>query len=322
MTEESKSAVVAAMGANFAIAVGKLGAGLLTGSAALLAEAGHSVADTVNQIFLLVGINLADSEPDASHPHGYGKEAFFWAFLAAIFIFVAGAAFSFYEGGRTMIQNDIHERSSRDLVIAYGVLGMAFLFESISFVVAIRGLWKGARRKGWSIVRYLRKSPDLATKTVFWEDGAALTGLAVAAVGLFLSEATGNEHWDGAASLVIGVVLAMVALILGIQARHLLIGAAAGPETLAGIDGVLARFPEVEAIPRMLTMQIGSSSVLVTGELQISDRLTLSEAERLIERIDSELATEVPEIHDTYWEIKRRPGASAPRNDRNSPRDS
>lgn len=293
------------MGANFAIAVGKLGAGLLTGSAALLAEAGHSFADTVNQVFLLVGINLSDSEPDVSHPHGYGKEAFFWAFLAAIFIFVAGAAFSIYEGARTMLQNDTHERSTRDLAIAFGVLGMAFLFESISFVVAVRGLWKGARRKGWSIVRYLRQSPDLATKTVFWEDGAALTGLVVAALGLFLSEFTGNEHWDGAASLTIGVVLAAVALILGVQARHLLIGAAASEETLAGIDRVLGRFPEVEGVPRMLTMQIGSSSVLVTGELQIANRLTLPEAEHLIERIDQRLAADVPEVCDTYWEIKR-----------------
>ncbi len=293
------------MGANFAIAVGKLGAGILTGSAALLAEAGHSIADTVNQVFLLVGINLSDSEPDASHPHGYGKEAFFWAFLAAIFIFVAGAAFSFYEGTRTMLQSDTHERSTRDLAIAFGVLGMAFLFESVSFVVAIRSLAHGARKKGWSIVRYLRKSPDLATKTVFWEDGAALTGLAIAASGLFLSEVTGSEQWDGAASLLIGVVLAGVAFILGVQARHLLIGAAAGAETQAGIEKVLANFPEVQAVPRMLTMQIGSSSVLVTGELQIAEGLTLTEAERLIERIDQQLAVDVPEVHDTYWEIKR-----------------
>ena len=293
------------MGANFAIAVGKLGAGLLTGSAALLAEAGHSIADTVNQVFLLVGINLSDSEPDASHPHGYGKEAFFWAFLAAIFIFVAGAAFSFYEGTRTMLQDDTHYRSTSDLVIAFGVLGMAFLFESVSFAIAIRSLWKGAREKGWSIVQYLRKSPNLATKTVFWEDGAALTGLVIAAAGLLLSEATGNEHWDGAASLAIGVVLAGVALILGIQARHLLIGAAASAETQAGIERVLEHFPQVEKVPRMLTMQIGSSSVLVTGELEVNEGLTLSEAEQLIVRIDQQLAADVPEVRDTFWEIKR-----------------
>src|SRR5215211_1541898 len=119
MAEESKGAVLAAMGANFAIAVAKLGAGLLIGSAAMLAEAGHSIADTVNQVFLLLGINLSQTTADERHPHGYGKEAFFWSFLAAIFIFVAGAVFSFYVGIRTVLQDENHHRSVSDLVTAF-----------------------------------------------------------------------------------------------------------------------------------------------------------------------------------------------------------
>src|SRR6186713_1738308 len=161
MSDESKGAVLAAMAANFAIAAGKFGAGILTGSAAMLAEAGHSVADTVNQVFLLVGINLSNSAPDDQHPHGYGKETFFWSFLAAIFIFVAGAAFSFYEGLRTLIQSDTHERGGRELAIAFGVLGISVLFESISWVVAVRAIRKGARRLGWRFVRYMKQAPDL-----------------------------------------------------------------------------------------------------------------------------------------------------------------
>jgi len=305
MAEESKTSVLAAMGANFAIAIGKLIAGVITGSAGILAEAGHSLADTVNQVFLLVGIELSDSGPDAAHPYGHGKEAFFWAFLAAIFIFVAGAAFSFFEGTRTMLQNDTHERSSSDLAIAFGVLGMAFVFESISFAVAVRGIAQGARRKGSSFVHYLRRSPDLAVKTVFWEDSAALLGLTFAALGLALSELTGNEHWDGVASLIIGVILTAVALILGAQARHLLLGASASEETLDAIRQVLATFPEIEGVPRMLTMQVGSSSVLLTGELQIANDLSLAEAESLLERLDQSLATAIPEVRDTFWEIKR-----------------
>src|SRR5262245_50308191 len=120
MAEEGKGAVLAAMGANFGIAVGKFVGGALTGSAAMFAEAGHSVADTVNQVFLLVGINLADTEADEEHPHGYGKEPFFWSFMAAIFIFVAGAAFSFYEGARTLIQRDEHDRGGFELAVAFG----------------------------------------------------------------------------------------------------------------------------------------------------------------------------------------------------------
>lgn len=291
------------MGANFAIAAGKLVAGVLTGSAAMLAEAGHSIADTVNQVFLLVGINLSASKADASHPYGYGKEAFFWSFLAAIFIFVAGAAFSVFEGARTLLQDESHERTNGELAIAFSVLGMAFVFESISFVVAIRSLMSGARKRGWSILRYIRHSPDLTTKTVFYEDGAALTGLVLAAGGIFLSEATGSEAWDGIASLGIGVVLTVVAFLLGLQARNLLIGASAGEETVQGIEATLRAFPDVERVVRMLTMQLGSHSVLVSGELQIRQSLTLAEAEDLLHRIDERLAQDVPEVHDTFWEI-------------------
>lgn len=304
MSEESKGAVLAAMGANFAIAAGKLTAGLLTGSAAMLAEAGHSIADTVNQVFLLVGINLSTAAADETHPYGYGKETFFWSFLAAIFIFVAGAAFSVFEGVRTLLQEENHHRSGAQLAIAFGVLGMAFLFESISFTVAVRALVSSARKRGWGIVRYIRRSPDLTTKTVFYEDGAALTGLALAAAGLFVSEATGTELWDGIASLGIGIVLAIVALILGLQARHLLIGAAANAETRQRIDEAVAGFPEVRRVLRVLTMQLGPHSVLVSGELEIAQSLSLPEAEALLERIDARLERDVPEVTDTFWEIK------------------
>lgn len=304
MAEESKGAVLAAMGANFAIAAGKLAAGILTGSAAMLAEAGHSIADTVNQVFLLVGINLSAADPDEVHPYGYGKEAFFWSFLAAIFIFVAGAAFSVFEGVRTLLQEDAHERSSGELTIAFGVLGMAFLFESISFAVAIRALLSSARKKGWSVLRYIRRSPDVTTKTVFYEDGAALTGLTLAAAGLAMSEVTGTEVWDGVASLGIGVVLTAVAFILGMQARRLLIGAAASDETRDAIAAALAQFPEVKRIVRVLTMQTGPHTVLVSGELEIAQSLTLAEAEALLERIDRRLGLDVPEVAETFWEIK------------------
>ncbi|MBK9610759.1 cation diffusion facilitator family transporter [Candidatus Amarobacter glycogenicus] len=304
MSEESKPAVLAAMGANFAIAAGKLVAGVLTGSAAMLAEAGHSFADTVNQVFLLVGINLSNAAADEKHPHGYGKEAFFWSFLAAIFIFVAGAAFSFYEGIRTLIHPHPHERSHTELAIAFGVLGMAFIFELASFAIAIRGLLRGARRRNWSIVRYIRQSPDLTTKTVFFEDGAALTGLALAALGLFLSQSTGDESWDGIASVGIGVVLTIVAFLLGLQARNLLIGASAGKEVRDAIDDCLRGFPEVERVVRLLTMQLGAHAVLVNGELQLRRNITLDEAEDLLRRLDAQLAEGVPEVVDTFWELR------------------
>ncbi len=304
---ESKPAVLAAMAANFAIACGKLAAGILTGSAALLAEAGHSVADTVNQVFLLIGINLSDTVADESHPNGYGKEGFFWSFLAAIFIFVAGAAFSFYEGTRTLIQENGHERTTTELAIAFGVLGMAALFETASFAVAVRNLVAGARRKRWSLRRYIRESPDLTAKTVFFEDGAAITGLGLATLGLTLAEVTGSESWDAIASIGIGFVLAIVSVLLGLQARNLLLGAAAGPEVREALHRTVDSFPEVERIVRMLSMQLGSHSVLVTGELEVRRGLTTDEIEDLMARIDARIDEDIPEVRDTFWELRRSP---------------
>ena len=304
---ESRAAVLAAMAANFLIAIGKLVAGLLTGSAALLAEAGHSVADTVNQVFLLIGINLSDTVADDRHPHGYGKEAFFWSFLVAVFLFVAGAAFSFYEGTRTLIQSDEHHRSTTDLAVAFGVLGMAVIFELASLTVAVRSVAAGARRKGWGFVRYVQRSPDITTKTVLFEDTAALTGLALAASGLALSEITGNEVWDAVASIGIGVLLALVSLMLGLQSRQLLLGAAAGEEVRELLHRTVESFPEVDHVVRLLSMQLGSHSILVTGEIEVNRGLTTEEIESLLERIDKKVSEAVPDVSDTFWELRSRP---------------
>jgi cation diffusion facilitator family transporter len=292
------------MGANAAIAIGKFVAGALTGSAAMFAEAGHSVADTVNQVFLLVGINLSDTEADEEHPHGYGKEPFFWSFMAAIFIFVAGAAFSLYEGTRTLLQEEDHHRTNFELLVAFGVLGAAVVFEIFSTAVAVRGARRSAAQKGWPVWKYLRESPDLTLKTVLFEDSAALLGLFLAMAGLGLSEITGNESWDAIASLCIGVVLAAVAFMLGVGARNLLLGAAAHHETIAAVRATIAQFPEVEAIVRLLTMQLGSHSVLVTGELAVRREMTTSGIEDLIRRLDERMATDVPEVTSTFWELR------------------
>jgi cation diffusion facilitator family transporter len=262
----------------------------------------------VNQVFLLIGINLSDTVPDSKHPHGYGKEAFFWSFLAAIFIFVAGAAFSFYEGIRTAVQSDEHERTATELMIAFGVLGMAILFETASFTVAMRSLLAGARRKAWGVARYIREAPDVTTKTVFFEDTAAIMGLVIATAGLALSETSGNEMWDAVASICIGFVLAAVSVMLGMQSRKLLLGAAASEETRIGLHRVLMTFPEVEGVMRMLTMQLGSHSVLVTGELRVRRDLTTEQIEALLGRIDRKVAEDVPEVVETFWELSRQRG--------------
>jgi cation diffusion facilitator family transporter len=301
--EESKGAVIAAGAANLAIAIGKLVAGLMTGSAALLAEAGHSLADTVNQVFLLVGINLSHAQPDEKHPHGYGKEAFFWSFLAAVFIFVAGAVFSLYEGIRTAVEGHQHDRSTFELAVAFGVLFMALFFESTSFTVAIRGLLAGAKRRGWSVMRFIWEAPEVTIKTVFFEDSAAILGLIVAIAGLGLSEITGDEIFDATASITIGLLLALVAVLLGRQSRDLLLGAAAPAETREALHKLVTSHPEVIGVKRMLSMLVGSQSILVTGELHVRPGLRTAEIEDLIARIDEQIAREIPEVTETYWEL-------------------
>ena len=303
---ESKAAVLAAMAANFAIAIGKFVAGFLTGSAALLAEAGHSVADTVNQVFLLIGINLSDTVADDDHPHGYGKEAFFWSFLVAVFLFVAGAAFSFYEGIRTLIQSDEHHRSTSDLIVAFSVLGMAVVFELVSLTIAVRTVRAAAKRKGWTMAHYIRRSPDITAKTVFFEDTAALTGLFLAAGGLGLSEITGNEVWDAVASIGIGFLLALVSLMLGLQSRQLLLGAAANPEVRELLHRTVGSFPEVAHVVRLLSMQLGSHSILVTGEIEVQRGMTAEQIEDLLVRVDAKIKEAVPDVSDTFWEPRSR----------------
>ncbi len=304
---EGRGTVLAALGANSTIAVGKLAAGLLTGSSAMLAEAAHSLADAVNQVFLLVGINLSDTHADEEHPHGYGKETFFWSFLAAVFIFVAGATFSIFEGTRTLVEGEFHARTTTELVVAFAVLGLAFVFEGITLFVAVRTLRRGAHRRGWTFWQFVRHSPDLTTKTVFWEDSAATTGLLLAAGGLSLTEVTGSVVWDGLASLAIGVLLAGVALTLGAQTRRFLLGAAAHPEVRQALRELVLEFDEVENIVRLLTMQLGTRSVLVTGNLQVVPELTTEDIEDLILRIDDEIRSHIPEISETFWELRRHP---------------
>jgi len=188
---------------------------------------------------------------------------------------------------------------------------MALLFELVSFSVAIRSLLLGARRKGWSIGRYIRHSPDLTLKTVFFEDSAAITGLLLAGAGLTLSELTHDEVWDGIASVSIGFVLAAVSVMLGMQARNLLLGEAANEEVPDALHRAVMSFPEVTHVVRLLSMQLGSRSILVTGELEVGRGLNTDQIEDLVVRIDQKIAIAVPDVTETFWELRRRGGSPA-----------
>lgn len=302
---------MAALGANAGIAVAKFGVGLLTGSVAMLAEAAHSVADTVNQVFLLVSINLSDTPADEEHPFGHGKERFFWAFLAAVFIFVAGAFFSLYEGIQKVFEGGEHHGSFWP---SYVVLALAFAFDGGVLIIALRQARKQAAAAGLGVGQFLRETPDVTLKTAVYEDVAATTGLILAAGGLVLLQVTGNPLFDGLASILIGLVLIAVAIMLGKETRGLLLGAAAPQRTREAIRAAILDVPEVCAIVRLLTMRLGLDSVLLTGEINVADDLSTDEIERLLQRITRRIQDAAPEIKDVYLEPHPAPRrAGSPR---------
>ena len=302
----SKTVVYAALGANAAVAVAKFAVGLLTGSAAMLAEAAHSVADTVNQIFLLISINLSDNPADEEHPYGYGKDRYFWAFLAAVFIFVAGAFFSLYQGVQKVLAGGEEHGSFWP---SYLVLGLAFLFDAAVLVLALREARREADALGLGLRAHLRDTPNVTLKTALYEDTAATIGVLIAAGGLALFQITGNPLFDGLASVAIGVVLIAVAIMLGRETRALLLGAAAPEHTREAIRGAIAEFPEVRSIVELLTMRLGLDSVLVTGEIEIADELTTDQIERLLRDITARLREAAPEVKNVYLDPHAAPRA-------------
>lgn len=299
MAGGSERVVYANLAANFGITIAKLGVGLATRSTAMLAEAAHSFADMINQIFLLVSIHLSDNPADENHPYGYGKERFFWAFLAAVFIFVAGSFFSLYQGIERLLDPHEHEGAYWP---SYLVLSVAFVFDSTVLVIAIREVQHRAREQAVGFFDVLRTSSDVTLKTSMYEDLAATIGVVIAIVGLAFVQITGSTSYDAIASISIGVVLMAVAIMLGRETRALLLGASAEPRVEAAIRAELERHPEVERITELLTMQLGYNSVLVTGRIDIRNHLDANQVEEMLERLGRDIKQAVPAVHNIYLE--------------------
>jgi cation diffusion facilitator family transporter len=302
---ESRKTILAALAANLAIAVAKLAAGLIGHSAAMLAEAAHSIADTMNQVFLLVSLSLGDRKPDEEHPFGYGKERFFWALLAAVFIFVSGAVFSLFEGVRTILGSGVGEETA--FLISYVVLAFSLLAEGGSLLRAIAQVRGEASAAGKPLALYLRHSNDPTVRTVLYEDSAAVTGVVLALVGVGLHDLTGDRGWEGAASIAIGVLLVFVAYMLGRDTKHLLIGEAARPEQRQLLRSTIARHPEVEEVMELLTMYLGPTAMLVAVRLDLRDDLTARDVEELSNRIDRELREADSDVTQVFLDATPRP---------------
>jgi cation diffusion facilitator family transporter len=295
--EESTLTVVLALIANLGVAVLKLAAGLISGSAALISEAAHSAGDSSTELLLLTALRRSERPADRVHPFGYGKERYFWSLIAAVTILVSGAAFSIYQGLATIFGAG---EESTMLWINYPVLAIAAVLEGISFRQAIRQA-KGAAARGRRSVRsYLRDPDDPTVKSVVLEDSAALIGLVFAGIGVGLHQLTGNSVYDGSASLAIGALLVFAAFALAQSCKGLLVGKQADLRMLQQISRRVEAEPEILDVVDLLTMMVGVNRILLCLRVDVENNVSAAEIEQACVRIDSQLREEFPSLYEIF----------------------
>jgi cation diffusion facilitator family transporter len=297
----SKVAIYGAIAANVAIAATKFMVAGITGSSAMLSEGIHSSVDTFNGVLLLVGIRLSQRPATPEHPFGHGKELYFWSLIVAVLIFGLGGGVSFFEG----VQHIRHPQPLHDPAWNYMVLGAAALFEGISFTIALRQFLKQAGAEPfWEAIH---RSKDPTTYTVLAEDSAALAGLAIAAAGIWLSHRFDRPELDGAASLLIGVLLAVVATFLTWQSRDLLIGEGIRPETARAIRSIALAVPQVRDVGRVLSMYVGPDDALVTMDLDFDEGTAAADASLAIADVERQVRKRFPMIKRLFIESGSAP---------------
>ncbi|MFB7596599.1 cation diffusion facilitator family transporter [Streptomyces sp. NPDC056160] len=294
--------MLVALAANLVIAVAKAVGGLVAHSPALLSEAAHSVADSLNEVFLLAALRRSRRPADRRHPFGYGKERFFWSLLAAVGIFVMGGCFSFFQGVQAL-REGAHEDLS-GYVIGLIVLGVALLAEGTSLLRAVHQVRAQGGAAG------LR---DPALRTVVAEDGTAVLGVTLAIAGMALHMATGQVVWEASASLAIGALLVYVAYRLGRDARDQLIGEAADPELSGRIRSLLRAQPEIDSVEALLTMKLGLDSVLVAARVDLAPGMDSERVEEVAVRIKRSIARTVPAADQIFLDVTDRPAGEEAR---------
>lgn len=297
-SSSSHVVVYAAFAGNVAIAISKFVAATFTGSAAMFSEAIHSTVDTGNELLLIFGMSRARKRADASHPFGYGLQLYFWVFVVAVLIFGLGAVVSFVEGVRKIADPE----PIRNILVNYIVLGLAILFEGISWFIAFREFGKQTDGRGW--FRTVRRSKDPTVFAVLFEDSAALIGLVIALVGIALGDVLQMPVLDGVASLGIALVLAATAIFLGYESQSLLTGEAAFPEVQRGIEAIARAAPGVRHINEVLTMHFGPEQVLATLSLDFDDSISAEQVEEVVAGIERRVKSEFPEITRIFVEAK------------------
>ncbi len=298
-SSSSVKIVYVAMAANLGIAATKFTAAAVTGSSAMLAEAIHSVVDTGNQLLLLFGLHRSRRPADDVHPFGHGKELYFWGLIVAILLFGVGGGMALLEG----VLHLLRPRPLEDPFWAYLVLGVAVVFESTSFVTATRELLR--RRGPPEFWRRVHVSKDPSVYTTFFEDLAALLGLAVAFLGIYFGHRTGNLYLDGVASVIIGVILAAVAFTLVYETRGLLIGESTSPEVVADIRRIVAADSSIDAARTPLTMHLAPFEILLNLEVIFKPNIPAAEQVAAVERIEKAIRQKYPAITRIFIEARR-----------------
>ena len=293
---ESLAAIVAAIIGNLLIAITKFTAAFFTGSSAMLSEGIHSVVDTGNGVLMLVGMRRSQKPPDEEHPFGHARELYFWSLVVAFSIFAVGGGVSIYEG----ITHILHPNSIENVVWSYAVLGASVILEGISWYFGWLAFAK--TRRGRSVLDAIRRSKDPTSFTVLLEDSAALAGLVVAFLGVFIGHEFGMPFFDGVASIVIGILLCMVALLLGRESKSLLIGEAADADTLRGITEIAKADPHVEGVTKLLTIYMGPDDVAATLELNFKDEISAVQLRHSVRNIQLSIRDKFPKIKRVYYE--------------------
>jgi cation diffusion facilitator family transporter len=286
----SRLVVYAALIGNLCIAIAKFIAAGISGSSAMLSEGVHSLVDTLNEVLLLYGLHRADKKPDTVHPFGYGRELYFWSFIVALLVFAAGAGVSAYEG----VLHIRNPEPATNHALSYTVLGIAFVFESVSWWVALREF--RATKGNMGYFEAFRRSKDPATFTVLLEDSAALLGLGFAAAGLAAAQWFDMPELDGVASLCIAGVLAVTAFLLARETKGLLVGEPAHPTVARRILAVANTDPDLRNANGVTTMQMGPDQVVAMLSAEFEDDRTTPQIEACITRIEQAVKAEYPEL--------------------------
>jgi cation diffusion facilitator family transporter len=299
LSGESTRTVIIAFAANFFVALAKTVAAIISGSASMVAEAAHSWADTGNQIFLLIANRRSARPADAHHPMGHGREAYVWSLLAAVGLFVVGAAVSVWHG----ITDLLHEpHTHENYLVAYIVLTVAALLEGTSFLQAIRQLGSEAKRYDRDLLEHALATSDPTTRAVFAEDSAALIGLLIALAGIGLHQLTGNAAFDAVGSILVGVLLGVIALVLIDRNRRFLTGEPASSAVYSAARDRLAALPDVERVRFLRLEFIGPKQLFLVGSVDLVGNETESNVAHTLRRLERELESD-PLIADALLTV-------------------